>query len=304
MEKPVKKEWDLQKSKKQIVTDYLLDAFFLLLGSFLYALAINVFNAPNNIAPGGFTGIATMFNYLFGWPIGITTLVLNLPLFVWGFIQQGKGPLIKSVIVTILTSVMIDVTAPILPQYICDSGEIMLACLCGGVLAGAGMGLVFMRGGTTGGTDLVAKLVSEHVKFISIGRLVLLADSIVLIMTFFVYQNLSSPLYAMIYLFVHTKVTDAVLYGVDSGRGKMMMIISPKNQEIKAHILTEISRGVTELMSRGGYSGIEGEVLLVAVRRQEVYRTYDVIKRVDPKAFIIVTNADQISGLGFREKSE
>ena len=103
---------------------------------------------------------------------------------------------------------------------------------------------------------------------------------------------------------MHSKVIDAVLYGVDSGRGKMMLIISPKNQEIKDYILTEVSRGVTELMSRGGYSGIEGEVLLVAVRRQEVYRTYDVIKRVDPKAFVIVANADQISGLGFREKDD
>lgn len=304
MEKPVKKEWNLQRSKKQIVLGYFLDALFYLLGSLAYAVAINVFSAPNNIAPGGFTGIATMLNYLLGLPIGVMTIALNLPLFIWGFIRLGKRAMVKTVIGTVLSSVVIDLTAPILPQYVCVPGEVMLACIFGGVLAGVGLGFVFMRGGTTGGTDLVAKLVSTHVKFISLGRLVLLADCVVILMTFIVYQNLSSPLYALIFLFVHSKVIDAVLYGVDSGRGKMMLIISPKNQEIKDYILTEVSRGVTELMSRGGYSGIEGEVLLVAVRRQEVYRTYDVIKRVDPKAFVIVANADQISGLGFREKDD
>lgn len=305
MEKPIKKEWNLQRSKKQIVQGYILDAVCLFLGSAAYAAAINIFNKPNNIAPGGFSGIATMLNYLFNWPIGVTTILLNLPLFIWGLIRLGKSAMVKTVIATGLTSVIIDVSSPIIDFYnIKFTDDVMLACIFGGVLAGVGLGLVFMRGGTTGGTDLVAKLLSTHVKFISIGRLVLIADCAVILMTFIVYKNLTSPLYALIFLFVHSKVIDIVVYGVDNGRGKMMLIISPKNQEIKEGILNELSRGVTELMSRGGYSEIEGEVLLVAVRRQEVHRTYDVIKRVDPKAFVIVTNADQISGLGFREKDE
>lgn len=302
MEKPVKKEWTHSRTKKQIITGYLLDALFFALGSLCYAIAINVFCAPNDIAPGGFSGLATMLNYLFGLPIGIMTIVLNLPLFVWGFVRLGRRAMVKTVVATVLLSLAIDLTAPFLPAF--ESGDLMLACIFGGVLAGAGLGLVFMRGGTTGGTDLIAKLISTVVKSASMGQLVLIADCVILALTFVVYRNLTSPLYALIFLFVHSKLIDAVLYGVDSGRGKMMLIISPKNEEIKDLILIEVSRGVTQLKSRGGYSGVEGEVLLVAVRRQEVYHTYDVIKRVDPKAFIIVTNADQISGLGFREKDD
>lgn len=127
MEKPVKKEWNLQRSKKQIVLGYFLDALFYLLGSLAYAVAINVFSAPNNIAPGGFTGIATMLNYLLGLPIGVMTIALNLPLFIWGFIRLGKRAMVKTVIGTVLSSVVIDLTAPILPQYVCEPGEVMLA---------------------------------------------------------------------------------------------------------------------------------------------------------------------------------
>ena len=234
------------------------DALFFLLGSLLYAVSVNVFSAPNNIAPGGFTGIATMLNYLFGLPIGITILVMNVPFFILGAVQLGKKFLAKVIAATILSSVVIDLTAPFMPAY---RGDMMLCCIFGGILSGAGLALIFLRGGATGGTDLIAKLVSKYVRFISLAHLLLIADIVVVLTTIPVYRTIESPLYAFIFIFVTTKVIDMVMYGNDSGTGKMMFIISQKNQEIKKHILEDMDRGVTELKSRGGYSGIEGDAV-------------------------------------------
>ena len=255
------------------------DALFFLLGSLLYAVSVNVFSAPNNIAPGGFTGIATMLNYLFGLPIGITILVMNVPFFILGAVQLGKKFLAKVIAATILSSVVIDLTAPFMPAY---RGDMMLCCIFGGILSGAGLALIFLRGGATGGTDLIA-------------------DIVVVLTTIPVYRTIESPLYAFIFIFVTTKVIDMVMYGNDSGTGKMMFIISQKNQEIKKHILEDMDRGVTELKSRGGYSGIEGEVLLCAVRRGEMHRTLDIVKKADDRAFVIVGDAHEITGEGFKE---
>ena len=283
--------------------ELLWDGVAFLAGSFLFAVAVNVFTAPNNIAPGGLTGLATMINYLFGAPIGTTILVLNVPLFIWGVLQINFRFILKTLAATVISSVTIDLTAGLFPPY---QGDLMLAALFSGVLSGAGLGLIFMRGGTTGGTDLVANLIGRNFRHLSLGKLVLLVDLVVVLISAFVYRNYESPLYAIINIFVSSKLIDAVLYGADTGTGKMMFIISPKNKEIAQRIMTEISRGVTELRSRGAYRGEEGEVLLCAVRRSEVYKTQDIILSVDPDAFVIVGDAGQISGEGFKQshKSE
>lgn len=283
--------------------ELLWDGVAFLAGSFLFAVAVNVFTAPNNIAPGGLTGLATMINYLFGAPIGTTILVFNVPLFIWGVLQINFRFILKTLAATVISSVTIDLTAGLFPPY---QGDLMLAALFSGVLSGAGLGLIFMRGGTTGGTDLVANLIGRNFRHLSLGKLVLLVDLVVVLISAFVYRNYESPLYAIINIFVSSKLIDAVLYGADTGTGKMMFIISPKNKEIAQRIMTEISRGVTELRSRGAYRGEEDEVLLCAVRRSEVYKTQDIIRSVDPDAFVIVGDAGQISGEGFKQshKSE
>lgn len=291
-------KWKL--SRKQ-VWELLWDGAAFLVGGFLFAVAVNVFTAPNNIAPGGLTGLATMANYLFGTPIGTVILVLNVPLFIWGVIQVNFRFILKTLAATVIVSAAIDLIAGLFPVY---QGDLMLAALFSGVLSGAGLGLIFMRGGTTGGTDLVANLIGRNFRHLSLGKLVLLVDLVVVLISAFVYRNYESPLYAVINIFVSSKLIDAVLYGVDTGTGKMMFIISPKNKEIARRIMTDISRGVTELRSRGGYRGEEGEVLLCAVRRSEVYKTQDVIRSIDPDAFVIVGDAGQISGEGFKRSQK
>ena len=276
----------------------ILDGLFFLIGSVLFSFSVNVFTAPNDIAPGGLTGAATLVNYLLGTPIGVGIIVMNIPIFLWGIWEVGFRFILKTGVATVISSLAIDLAAPYMRPY---QGDMMLAALFGGLLSGLGLGLIFMRGGTTGGTDLIANLIGRHLRHISFGKLILAVDLVIVVLSAFVYKNLESPLYALIVIFITSKVVDAVLYGTDSGTGKMMCIISPKNPEISQEILSQMERGVTALKSRGGFSGIEGEVLLCAVRRQEVYKTHDIVYSIDPNAFIIVGDAGEITGEGFRE---
>ncbi len=280
------------------IKDFFIDGIFFLIGSFFFAISVNTFTAPNNIAPGGLTGVATMLNYLFGIPIGTVTLLMNIPIFLWGFFEVGYRFILKTMIATALSSVIIDLTVDILPQY---KGDMLLTTVFGGLFAGLGLALIFVRGGTTGGTDLIANLISLRIRHLSLGRMILIVDMIIVVISAFVYKSFESPLYATIVIFITSKVIDIVLYGADIGSGKMIFIISQKNDEIAQKIMEMIGRGVTELRSRGAYTKQEGEVLLCAVSRQEVYKVYDIIHLVDPDAFTIVGDAGEISGEGFKQ---
>ena len=275
-----------------------LDLLFFLAGSVLYAISVDMFTAPNEIAPGGLTGVGTMLNSLFGLPIGTVVLILNIPLFIWGAAVMGWKFLGKTVTATVLVSAAIDILEPFLPAY---TGDKMLASIFGGIFIGVGLSLIFIRGGTTGGTDLTARLLNRRRPQMSIGKLILLIDMVVIVAAGLVYGNLESPLYAVVSIFVTTKIIDALIYGTSIGTGKMMFIISPKNNEIARRIMDDLERGVTELKSRGAYSGNEGTVLFCAVGRQEVHKTYDIIHEIDPDAFIVVDDASEITGLGFRD---
>jgi uncharacterized membrane-anchored protein YitT (DUF2179 family) len=198
----------------------------------------------------------------------------------------------------VVLSIAIDGIAVILPPY---TGNPMLAAIYGGILGGIGLSLVFMRGGTTGGSDLVARLLGRHFRNLSMGKLMLGIDMMVVIASAFVYGSMESALYAVIAIYVSTKLIDAFLYGTDIGTGKVLFIISAKNGEIAQDILTDMDRGVTVLKSRGAYSGREGEVLLCAVRRYEVVKIKDIVRFHDKDAFMIVGDAGEISGEGFRQ---
>lgn len=273
-----------------------LDILFILIGSFIYALSVNIFTAPNNIAPGGLTGVGTMINYLSGIPIGTVILLLNIPIFIWAYREYGFLYIGKTLFATVATSVMIDITAPMLPQY---NGEILPVLLLGGLLSGIGLSLIFMRGATTGGTDLIAKLVMKNFPLLTLGKLILILDFIVVIFSAILYQSIEAPVYAMIVIFIMTKVIDGVLYGSALGNEKLLFIISKDNDIIAKRILSEIDRGVTEISAKGVYSNSEYRVLMCAVKRQEVYTVRDLVYSQDKNAFVIVTNVDDVIGEGF-----
>ena len=273
-----------------------LDGLFYLLGSILYALSVNIFTAPNQIAPGGVTGIATLVNYLTGLPIGTGILVVNLPLFVASWRFLGRDATLRTAVVTVVSSVIIDVTAPFVPPF---QGDKILTAVFGGVLAGAGLGLIFMRGATTGGSEIVARLLERRFRHIPIGRLILMVDAVVVATAAVVYRNLESALYAMILIFVSSMVMNRLIYGGDSG--KMLLIMTQKEKEVANAVMETLERGVTILHAEGAYTGEPRRVLLVAVRPAQVYTLRMLVYDQDPQAFIIVVSTDEVLGEGFKQ---
>lgn len=275
------------------------DALFYLAGTVLYALAVNIFTAPNNVVPGGVTGVATLLNYLFGLPIGTLIFIINLPLFFLSWRFLGREFTVRTILVTTVGAAIIDVLAPFVPPF---HGDSMLVAVFGGVLAGAGLGLIYMRGATTGGSEIVARLLERRFHHIPIGRLILAVDGVVVAAAAVVYQNVESALYAMVMIFVSSSVMDALVYGSDSG--KMLLVMTGKEREIADDILKTMGRGVTMLNATGAYTGDERRVLLVAIRPSELYQLRTLVEEHDPAAFMIVTSTDEVLGKGFKSVQE
>lgn len=285
------------KNMMQKTKSVVLDVLFMVAGSVIYAVGVNGFTAPNNIAPGGVTGVATMLNYLFGTPIGTVVLLINIPIVIWAIVEIGYKLVAKTSLAILLNSIAIDVVGLFMPEY---HGDPLIIMLISGVCEGVGLSLVFMRGATTGGTDMIARLLNNRLRHLSMGKLMLAVDGCIVVTSAFVYKSIESAVYACVVIFVSTQIIDAILYGTDVGTGKMFFIISQKNEEIAQRILTELDRGVTFLKSRGGYLKQEGEMLFCAVRRFEVFRISEIIRETDPNAFVIVGDAGEIAGEGFK----
>lgn len=271
------------------------DTLALLTGSAVYAVSVASFSAPNEIAPGGLTGIATVINHLTGWPIGTTMLLLNIPIFVLGAKKLGFRFLTKTLVATVLVSVFIDLFALFIPVYV---GDRLLATIYGGVLSGGGLALVFLRGGTTGGADILAKLIHLKYPMLSLGRVFLILDLLVIALATVAFQNFESGLYAVIFIFASSRVIDSMLYGAE--QGKVLLVVTNHSEQMANEIFAQLRRGVTFLKAAGGYTNEEKQVLLCAVRRAEAAKLLAVAKSVDTEAFIIVAEAGEILGEGFK----
>lgn len=272
------------------------DWFLIVLGAAIYALSVSFFTAPNNIAPGGITGLSTLLHYLFYVPIGVTALILNIPLFIWGAIKSGTRFIFRTVIASTLVSVFIDLFSLFSLHY---DGERIIAALFGGILSGIGLGMVFLRGGSTGGTDIIGRNLHERYPFLSVGSIILIADAVVIILSSIVYKSPDSGLYAIIAIFVSTKLIDAVVFGFSRDNGKLLIIITSDPDRMAELLTHDADRGVTILSARGGYSGTPRGVILCATHTRDVYRVKSHISAADPAAFVITANASAISGLGF-----
>ena len=292
--------------KKSSVGQWIQDIVIILLGCFIYAISINCFTDPNNISPGEVIGIGQLVGDLTGFPKGMFCLIINIPIFLWAFIELNWRGLIKNLFATVALNVLADLTVPILPAY---TGDMMIASILAGIAGGVGLGLIFMRGAATGGTDLLATLTKIHISHIPVGKILLCIDGTVVGISAVVYSIgsndpfaiINGATYAAILIFLETKIIDTMMYGSSAGNGRMMFIVSQKSEEISKRILTEVKRGVTALKSRGAYTSQEGEVLLSAVRKQEVHKIYDIIKEEDENAFVMIGEAGEITGLGFKE---
>ena len=290
----------------------IISYLYLIVGCFIAAGAIDIFLLPYKIAPGGMTGIATVIFYVTNSkiPVGITILLLNIPLFIVGMKFIGRKFFLKTLLSTILLSVFIDVLKPFSQKFIDRFlgdlentpvySNLLLYCVFGGALMGIGLGIVFRAGATTGGTDLAAQIVHHFIPYFTVGKILMVIDGIVVIFAAVAFKSFLLGLYAIVTIYITSKVIDAILEGVDYA--KAVFIISNHSQIISQKIIKEIDRGVTGLSGTGMYTGDDKQVLLWVLDRTQIPKLKALVKSVDPDAFVIMTDVREVLGEGFKSR--
>ncbi|MEK4244770.1 MULTISPECIES: YitT family protein [Psychrobacillus] len=268
------------------------DYFYVIIGAAIIALGFNVFLLPNQVASGGVSGISTILTGVFGWEPGLVQYAFNIPLFIAGLIFLGARFGIKSLVGTLVLPAVVLLTASWEPW----TYNPLLGALFGGITVGLGLGIVFRGGASTGGTDLAAQIITKYTGF-SLGRSVLLIDGLIVLSAAVVF-DIEKALYALIGLFVTTKTIDIVQLGFS--QSKMIYIITNKQDEIREAIYKEIDRGVTKLPAYGGYTNEEKSILMVVAYQTEFTKLKQVVQIIDPTAFVIVSDAYEVLGEGFK----
>lgn len=265
----------------------------------IYAVGFCWCYQPNSIAYGGVTGVAQIINAILPWaPIGVTVIILNTPLFLLGWWLLGGHLLVSSLYAMAVSSVILDllnfsVTFPPMDH--------MLAAVFGGVTMGLSLGLIFMEGSTTGGTDILARLLKLKLSWLPVSRLVMVVDLAVVILAAVVFRRLESALYGCIALYITSLLMDGVLYGMDNA--KVAYIISDRSEMIVHAIIHDLDRGATILQGQGAYSRTDKNVIMCAFKQRQIVGLKRIIREVDPSAFLIVCQAHEVLGDGFRSYS-
>lgn len=275
---------------KRIIFDYL----GITAGSAITAFGLVLFLIPNKIAAGGISGLATIIFYLSGIPVGIMMLIINVPLFIVAVRVLGRSFGARTLYGMISLSIFIDIFRPVFKAL---TGDLLLAAIWGGLVGGVGLGIVFNFRGTTGGTDLVARLIN-HYTGLTVGQSLLLADGLVVFMAG-LFFNVEVALYAALTIFINSKTIDIVQEGM--GLTKAAFIISSHSGNIREEIISGLNRGVTVLQGYGGYTGEEKDVLLCIISRSEVTRLKRMVHEIDRNSFVIITNVHEVLGEGFKE---
>ena len=294
--------------RKQKFLRGLKDYLWIIIGSVITAAAINIFLVPYKLAPGGVTGIATVVYYLSGerFPVGTVMLILNVPLFLFGMKFIGRRFTVRTLFSTILLSVIVDVAEPFTRLIIKEleleqltaSPDYLLYAIFGGFFMGLGLGFVFKSGATTGGTDLAARIVHHFYPALTMGKILLFIDSAVILFAALAFDSFLLALYSVLSLYISSKIIDVILEGVNFA--KSIFIVSDFADPIAQAILNELDRGVTALKGFGMYTGNEKRVLYCVIQRGQLAQLKDIVKRIDPSAFIILNEVTEVLGEGFK----
>lgn len=270
-----------------------------IVGSTIYALGFSLFLQPNDLSPGGISGLSLIVVELLGFgSVGTLSILINLPLFVMGGLKIGKRFFLGSLLGMLLSSVLIDLFATLgFPTT-----EALLGVLYGGVVCGFGLGLVFVCGTSTGGSDILVRLLKLKYRNVPIGEISICFDALVVLLAGVVFQDVNKALYTGITAFICGKVVDAVVYRFDYS--KVALIISPQYEAIAEAIGKKLDRGATYLHGEGSYSHRSTKVVLAAVKKQQVTELKELVMEIDPNAFVIVQEAHQVLGDGFSQYSK
>lgn len=281
---------------KSTVMRWIRDIVVIIIGSAVYSLGVHIFISPNGIAPGGATGIAVIIAEFAPIKVGTLILLLNIPLIIAGFIKLNKSTMVKTLIAVALISVFTDLAEMFVPVYKAEVGNGILAAVFGGGIMGFGMGLNYRSEGTTGGTDILTKMLGQRFPEMRLGVLQAAIDGIVVLGGLVAYRDINVVLYAIIAIFAQTKTMDFVVYGGNDCR--FLFVFSDNTDEIAKRLL-EQRRGVTLFKAEGAYSSAERKVIATAVHRNAYSKVKRLVHEVDPKAFVVVTGTSEVLGEGF-----
>lgn len=288
------KETMIIYEQKKSVRRRLLDYAVIAGASVLYGISVSMFLDPNDLAPGGVTGIAIILNRVINVETGTLILLINIPILLLGLWKFGWRFLLSTIYCTFLTSLFTNLFAGFGPL----TTEPFLAALAGGGLMAVAMGLVFKAGSTTGGTDIIIKLLRLKMPHLRTGVLFMMLDALIVTCAALVFRDIDKALFAAIAAFVTSYGMDLVLYGRDGA--KLIYIISDKSQQITERILQELNIGVTHVQGYGAYSGKEKKVIMCVIKKQLAPRAEQIVREEDPLAFMIVTSATEIYGEGYK----
>ena len=277
------------------VKEIILEMSGTVIGAAIMAFGVSSFLLPSQLSSGGVSGIATITYYLLNIPMGAMIMIINIPLFILAGYKIGKEFFIKSLIGTVSLSVFID----ILDKYPPITTDRFLASIYGGVIIGIGTAIILKVGSSTGGTELVANLIKTYNPYISISKYLTIIDIIIVLLNVIFFKHIEIGLYSAITIYLYGKMVDIIFEGIYFT--KLLFIISDKNEEISDVIKNEAKRGVTGLYGKGMYSNKEKLVLICAVSRGDVHKIKDLAKKIDKKSFIVVANAREVLGRGFKE---
>lgn len=266
-----------------------------IIGAFLMAVATSLFLLPNQLSSGGFAGIATIFYYFFKIPMGTTILAFNIPLFSFSGYKLGKDFLIKSIIGTATFSVFID----FLDKFNPLTQDRFLACIYGGIIIGLGTAIILNANSSTGGSDLVSALVKKYNPDIRMSNVITIIDTVIVGLNVLFFKEIEIGLYSAIAIYLMGKIIDVIFEGIYFT--KLLIIISDKNQEIAEEIGEKVRKGTTGLFGKGMYTNEKKLVLICAASRGDVSKVKQTAKKIDPKSFIIIANAREVVGLGFKK---
>lgn len=272
------------------------DYLWIALGSVLYSLSFDWFYVPNQIGFGGLTALGMILNHLSpAVPIGTVVLILNIPLFLLGWKFLGGHTLVSSLFAMAATSVLVDLISAV---YTFPPMDPMLAAIFGGVSLGLSLGIIFSKGATTGGTDLIARLLKLPFAWLPMGKLLLVVDLSMLLAVSVAFRSMESAMYGIIALYISTMVMDMVLYGLD--QSKVAYIVTSNPRPLAAEIDKQLDRGTTFLHGEGSFTGQDRLVLMCAFKQRQIVPLKALVHEMDPEAFIIVCNAHEVLGQGFR----
>lgn len=267
-----------------------------IIGSLIMAIGVSLFLLPNQLSSGGLAGVATIVYYLMKIPMGTTILVLNIPLFILAWVKLGRSFIIKSLIGTVSFSFFIDM----IDQLPALTQDRFLACIYGGILIGIGTAIILKGHSSTGGSDLISFLARSYKPNLRMGQVIIIIDVVIVTLNMIFFREIEIGLYSAIAIYIMGKIIDIMFEGIYFT--KLILIISDHNEEIAKEIGMTIKKGTTGLYGKGMYTGTDKLVLMCAASRGDVARVKETAREIDPKSFIIISNAREVFGLGFKRE--